>query len=155
MELGIDYGQNFDNVKYPSAGPVPEGWYSTIIAKVEIRKTQKGYDRITIEHQITQGDFAKRRMWQDFDITNGNAEYANKQKAAFGKFASELHGLQIRDSAELNLLVGKQQMVHAYIEKGSGSYSDKNRIKDAKPIGEQVPFTPTNSGGAADNRAGW
>lgn len=150
-DFGIDYGQDTSNTTIGDSGggPVPNGAYHTVVASAEYKPNAQGKNpRISIGHQIADGPFKNRRFWHDFYV---NGENAPGEKAKFAAF-SRLHGLEVKNIAELTQLIGKQQMAKIDIKKGTNGYPDRNRVLDVKPLGS--PAT-TPAAAATDDRDGW
>lgn len=110
-----------------SYDPIPEGEYVLKALDAEEKTTSKGDGSyIKVKFEVVKGEFSGRLLWQNFNINNPSekAQRIGRQQlvawaAACGK----------PDADDTDKLLGKPFRADVTIEKGTGGYSDSNRIK--------------------------
>lgn len=66
---------NVETKEAPSSGPLPEGKYHVAITDAQVRETRAGTGQyIKTEFTVMEGDYAKRKLWHNFNIKNPNEQ---------------------------------------------------------------------------------
>lgn len=124
--------------------PLPAGWYSTCITKLEFKASKSGGEYLSAEFTVVGEEYAKRKVFTMFNLVNKNpkaVEIALKQ----------IKSLLIEtgcDETQLNS-VNKEQLVQLLMNKSvgvklkievdpSGQYGDKNVIVAYKMTSEEA-----------------
>lgn len=110
-----------------SYDPIPEGEYVLKALDAEEKTTSKGDGSyIKVKFEVAKGEYSGRLLWQNFNINNPSekAQRIGRQQlvawaAACGK----------PDADDTDKLLDKPFRADVTIEKGTGGYSDSNRIK--------------------------
>jgi hypothetical protein len=129
--------------------PIPAGKYIAVITDSEMKETRAGTGRyLQLEFEITDGEFAGRKLWSRLNIENQNAEAVRMARADLSAICRAVNVLTPNDSADLhNLpLVIK---VHCRKDKNTGEITNDIRGYESKanykPEPKQAPATPTTA----------
>lgn len=112
--------------------PIPAGKYVAVITDSEMKDTRAGTGRyLQLEFEITDGEYAGRKLWSRLNIENQNAEAVRMARADLSAICRAVNVLMPNDSAELhNLpLVIK---VHCRKDKNTGEISNEIRGYESK-----------------------
>ena len=125
--------------------PIPAGKYIAVITDSEMKETRAGTGRyLQLEFEITDGEFAGRKLWSRLNIENQNAEAVRMARADLSAICRAVNVLTPNDSADLhNLpLVIK---VHCRKDKNTGEITNDIRGYESKanykPEPKQAPAT--------------
>ena len=143
---------NFDaNEVEPSKAfdPIPAGKYIAVITDSEMKETRAGTGRyLQLEFEITDGEYAGRKLWSRLNIENQNAEAVRLARADLSAICRAVNVLTPSDSIDLhNLpLVIK---VHCRKDKNTGEITNDIRGYESKanykPEPKQAPATSTTA----------
>lgn len=129
--------------------PIPAGKYVAVITDSEMKETRAGTGRyLQLEFEITDGEFAGRKLWSRLNIENQNAEAVRLARADLSAICRAVNVLTPNDSADLhNLpLVIK---VHCRKDKNTGEITNDIRGYESKanykPEPKQAPATSTTA----------
>ena len=129
--------------------PIPAGKYVAVIVDSEMKDTRAGTGRyLQLEFEITDGEYAGRKLWARLNIENQKAEAVRMARADLSAICRAVNVLTPNDSADLhNLpLVIK---VHVRKDKNTGEISNEIRGYESKatyrPEPKQVPAAPAGS----------
>ena len=129
--------------------PIPAGKYIAVITDSEMKETRAGTGRyLQLEFEITDGEFAGRKLWSRLNIENQNAEAVRMARADLSAICRAVNVLTPNDSIDLhNLpLVIK---VHCRKDKNTGEITNDIRGYEPKanyrPEPKQAPATPTTA----------
>ena len=129
--------------------PIPAGKYIAVITDSEMKETRAGTGRyLQLEFEITDGEFAGRKLWSRLNIENQNAEAVRMARADLSAICRAVNVLTPNDSIDLhNLpLVIK---VHCRKDKNTGEITNDIRGYESKanykPEPKQAPTTPTTA----------
>jgi len=117
--------------------PIPAGKYIAVITDSEMKETRAGTGRyLQLEFEITDGEFAGRKLWSRLNIENQNAEAVRMARADLSAICRAVNVLTPNDSADLhNLpLVIK---VHCRKDKNTGEIT--NDIRGYEPKANYKP----------------
>ena len=131
--------------------PIPAGKYIAVITDSEMKETRAGTGRyLQLEFEITDGEYAGRKLWSRLNIENQNAEAVRMARADLSAICRAVNVLTPNDSADLhNLpLVIK---VHCRKDKNTGEITNDIRGYESKanyrPEPKQAPAAPVSSQG--------
>jgi hypothetical protein len=106
--------------------PIPKGDYMLSCTEAVEKTTKSGGTMIAATFEVLGGKYSGRKIWNNFNIHN-SSEVAQKigreQVAAWAKAAGKPNATSFDD------LIDKSFKAAVGIEKGTGGYSDKNRIE--------------------------
>ena len=126
--------------------PIPAGKYIAVITDSEMKETRAGTGRyLQLEFEITDGEYAGRKLWSRLNIENQNAEAVRLARADLSAICRAVNVLTPSDSIDLhNLpLVIK---VHCRKDKNTGEITNDIRGYESKanykPEPKQAPATP-------------
>ena len=129
--------------------PIPAGKYVAVIVDSEMKDTRAGTGRyLQLEFEITDGEYAGRKLWARLNIENPKAEAVRMARADLSAICRAVNVLTPNDSADLhNLpLVIK---VHVRKDKNTGEISNEIRGYESKaayrPEPKQSPAAPAGS----------
>ena len=104
--------------------PIPDGQYPARIVDCAIDKTKKGDDMLVFTFEVTEGDFAGRKLW-DRAVLTENALWKVKQYA-------ELIGLESGDEIDTQDFIGIECLVEVATEEYNGE--PRNQIKNVTAL---------------------
>ena len=119
--------------------PIPAGKYVAVITDSEMKDTRAGTGRyLQLEFEITDGEFAGRKVWARLNIENRNPEAVRMARADLSAICRAVNVLTPSDSADLhNLpLVIK---VHVRKDKNTGEISNEIRGYESKAAFKSEP----------------
>jgi hypothetical protein len=130
---------------------LPAGEYDAVIVNSEVKATQAGDGRyLKLELQVLNGQFQNRKVWDQLNIWNPNAQAVQIAKGQLSAICRAVNVLTPQDSAELH---GKPLRIKVAVKKDA-EYGDKNVVKAYKPrqVAPPAPQAPVST--AAPTPAG-
>jgi len=110
-----------------SYDPIPEGEYILKALDAEEKATSAGTGSyIKVKFEVVKGEYAGRLIWQNFNVNNPSEKaqrIGRQQMVAWATACGK------PDADDTDKLLEKQFSAAVSIEKGTGGYSDSNRIK--------------------------
>lgn len=92
---------------------IPVGEYVAEIIESNEKATQKGDGKyISLTWQISEGQYAKRRLWVNLNLDNPNPEAVNIAKAELSAICRAVGVLKPNDSSELHLKRCRIKIMH-------------------------------------------
>lgn len=143
-ELGFD-ARNVE----PNEGfdVLPAGEYDAVIVNSEVKTTTAGDGKyLKLELQILNGQFQNRKVWDNLNIWNNNAQAVQIAKGTLSAICRAINVLTPQDSAELH---NKPLRVKLAIKKDA-EYGDKNVVRSYKP--RQAGPAPTPAAAPASGQ---
>jgi len=105
---------------------MPKGEYTLKATEAEEKKTSKGDGSyIACTFEVSKGEFTGRKVWQNFNINNPSdkaEKIGREQVAGWARACGKPNAQDTDDLLERNF------QAKLGIEKGTGGYSDKNKI---------------------------
>ena len=125
--------------------PIPAGKYIAVITDSEMKETRAGTGRyLQLEFEITDGEFAGRKLWARLNIENQNAEAVRLARADLSAICRSVNVLTPSDSADrhnLPLVI----KVHCRKDRNTGEITNDIRGYEPKanykPEPKQAPAT--------------
>lgn len=131
---------------------MPAAEYDAIITASEVAPTKSGAGKmLKLELQILNGQFQNRKVWDNLNIWNPNAQAVQIAKGTLSAICRAVNVLTPNDSAELH---NKPLRIKLGIEK-SPEYGDKNVVKAYKPRQAGPATTPAAAPVAATAGSPW
>ena len=146
-----------------SYDPIPDGEYLLKALEAEEKTTAKGDGSyIKVKFEVAKGEYTGRLLWQNFNIHNPSEK---AQKIGREQMVAWATACGKPDADDTDKLLDKPFRAAVSIEKGTGGYSDSNRIKAflfsdeaAKPAAKPAtkaapaaaPATPAKAGNPWD-----
>lgn len=118
--------------------PLPPGDYHVRIVDTALKESSNGNVYLNVEFEVSGPDYAGRRLWDLFVLSN---EVALQRLKTLAKVSGHPNPDFIRDSDEFH---GLQCRVRVRTEEQEG-YDPKNKISSYKPVsgmGESGPSSP-------------
>lgn len=110
-----------------SYDPIPEGEYVLKAVDAEEKATSKGDGSyIKVKFEVVKGDYSGRLIWQNFNHNNPSEKAQNIGRQQLIAWATACGK---PDAEDTDKLLEKPFQAVVSIEKGTGGYSDSNRIK--------------------------
>jgi hypothetical protein len=107
--------------------PIPDGEYTLKALDAEEKTTAKGDGSyIKVKFEVAKGEYAGRLLWQNFNVNNPSEKaqsIGRQQMVAWATACGK------PDADDTDKLLDKPFRAAVSIEKGTGGYSDSNRIK--------------------------
>ena len=132
LGLGSD---GFDPSSVPAAegfDPLPAGWYTVTLDKVEVKSTKKGDGkRLWMEAGIVDEQFKGRKLFPAINLSNPNQKTVEIGMAELSGLAGACGLARITDSSEL---IGKVISVKVKIKEDPG-YAPSNDVCGYKSVG--------------------
>lgn len=126
------FGFNVEEVDPTQQGggsydPIPEGEYVLEAVEAEEKQTKDGTGSyINVKFEVVRGEYAGRLLWNIFNVNNKSEKAQNIGRQQLVAWASACGK---PDADDTDKLLGKTFRAEVKIEKGTGGYSDQNRIK--------------------------
>lgn len=109
---------------------LPAGEYDAVIVASEIKTTTAGDGKyLKLELQVLNGQFQNRKIWDQLNIWNPNAQAVQIAKGTLSAICRAVNVLTPKDSSELH---NKPLRIKLAVKKDD-TYGDKNVIKAYKP----------------------
>ena len=129
--------------------PIPAGKYIAVITDSEMKETRAGTGRyLQLEFEITDGEFAGRKLWSRLNIENQNAEAVRMARADLSAICRAVNVLTPSDSIDLHNLPMVIK-VHCRKDKNTGEITNDIRGYESKanyrPEPKQAPSAPTTA----------
>ena len=110
-----------------SYDPIPEGEYTLKALDAEQKTTSRGDGTyIKVKFEVVKGEYAGRLLWQNFNIENPSEKAQRIGRQQLVAWATACGKPEADDTDKL---LEKPFRAAVSIEKGTGGYSDSNRIK--------------------------
>jgi len=110
-----------------SYNPFPEGEYVLKALDAEEKTTAKGDGSyIKVKFEVANGDYAGRFIWQNFNVNNPSEK---AQRIGRQQIVAWATACGKPDANDTDKLLDAKFKAAVSIEKGTGGYSDSNRIK--------------------------
>jgi hypothetical protein len=110
-----------------SYDPIPEGEYVLKALEAEEKSTAKGDGSyIKVKFEVAKGEHTGRLLWQNFNINNPSEK---AQRIGRQQLVAWATACGKPDADDTDKLLEKPFRAAVSIEKGTGGYSDSNRIK--------------------------
>jgi hypothetical protein len=110
-----------------SYDPIPDGEYVLKALDAEEKATSAGTGSyIKVKFEVVKGEYTGRLIWQNFNINNPSEKaqrIGRQQMVAWATACGK------PDADDTDKLLDKPFSAAVSIEKGTGGYSDSNRIK--------------------------
>jgi hypothetical protein len=110
-----------------SYDPIPEGEYVLKALDAEEKTTSAGTGSyIKVKFEVVKGEYSGRLIWQNFNVNNPSEKaqrIGRQQMVAWATACGK------PDADDTDKLLEKPFTAAVSIEKGTGGYSDSNRIK--------------------------
>ena len=124
------FGFSVADTEYSERGEfeiIPKGTEVTLKAtEAEEKKTSAGTGSyIAVEFEITKGEYVGRKVWQNFNVNNPNDKAEKIGREQIAGWARACGKPNAQDTDEL---LERPFNAKLGIEKGTGGYSDKNKI---------------------------
>lgn len=125
-----------------SYDPIPEGEYVLKALDAEEKTTAKGDGSyIKVKFEVVNGEHAGRLIWQNFNVNNPSEK---AQRIGRQQIVAWATACGKPDANDTDKLLESKFKAAVSIEKGTGGYSDSNRIKaflfdTAKPATSAKP----------------
>ena len=114
-------------------GPLPVGYYKAVALGEEEKDTKDGTGKyIKIEFEITHGEHAKRKIWENYNIVNKNPVAV---KIALEKLGSFAWAANIDSLSDTKDLLFKEVTLEVGISPAKGDFKASNSIKAFWPFG--------------------
>jgi hypothetical protein len=129
---------------------MPAGEYDAVIVNSEVKPTNAGDGKyLKLELQILNGQFQNRKVWDQLNIWNPNAQAVQIAKGTLSAICRAVNVLTPQDSAELH---NKPMRIKLAVKKDA-EYGDKNVVKSYKPrqagpVVAPAPVAPAAPAGA-------
>jgi len=118
-EVEVDAPASYD--------PIPEGEYTLKALDAEQKTTSRGDGTyIKVKFEVVKGEHAGRLLWQNFNIENPSEKAQRIGRQQLVAWATACGKPEADDTDKL---LEKPFRAAVSIEKGTGGYSDSNRIK--------------------------
>lgn len=150
------FGFNVAETEYQERGDfeiIPKGTEVTIKAtEAELKETSaKTGHYLAVTFEITKGEYANRKVWQNFNVDNPNEKAEKIGREQVAGWARACGKPNAKDSDEL---LERPFQCKLGIEKGTGGYDDKNKIDSfLTPGSEKKSAPPAASKGKFDDEA--
>ena len=84
---------------------IPAGRYQVVITDSDMRQTRAGNGHyLWLEFEVTQGDYAGRKLWSNLNLDNPNPEAVRIANAELSAICRAVNVLTPKDSVELHNL---------------------------------------------------
>lgn len=111
--------------------PIPAGWYEAEANKSEIKETRSGGKMLSVAFQIIDGEHAKRVVYANFNLVNGNPIAVCFGHRELASLCDAIGIDELEDSSDLH---GIPVQIRLKIEAGNAQYPDRNVISGYKSV---------------------
>lgn len=137
-QLGYSFDPDTAPKEERSFEALRPGWYPAQIIESDVLPTKSGNGiRLTLTWEITEGEFARRRVWQSLNVQNSNPaaqEFAQRDLRSICEAIGWRGALQ--DSRDLEF---KPCEIRLGIDKEN---PERNTVKTARPLAGSPPSAP-------------
>jgi len=109
-----------------SRDPIPAGDYVLKCLEAEEKETSSGGTMIKAKFEVVGGEYDGRWVWNNYNIVNASEKAQNIGRQQLVSWATACGKPEADDTDKL---IDKKFTATVGIEKGTGGYSDSNRIK--------------------------
>jgi hypothetical protein len=138
-DFGIDLGGVPESDSYAL---IPVGDYPMQCIGVELKTTNNGGSRIAAKFEVTEGEFAGRKVFENFNIKHSNPQTVEIALKGIKQWVRACGG-EGNERLTMGLLAGlegKEFIGTLKVEKDkTGQYGDQNRIKSYAPYAGPAP----------------
>lgn len=128
---------------------IEPGNYVAQIIESSLAQTKSGGTMLKLTWEIVDGPMAKRRVWENLNIVNANADAQAIAERSLKRICVAVgHAGLLNDSEQLHF---KPCEITIAIQPAKGEYGEQNIVKNYKPVGGAQPTTQAvgaASGGA-------
>jgi len=141
LDQGVDWS-GVDETSQGDFSPIPEGQYTIEGVSFKERDYQSGNQGVDIQFKINGPTHENRRVFETFVLTGNNPN------VAIGRLKSFMRGTGIDvdniplNAQSLSQAMNRPTMANISIEKGTGGYPDKNKVKSFLTPQVQAPVQP-------------
>lgn len=148
-----ELGYQFDGASVEDTSAVmPEHECLAQVVESEVAATKNGTGQILkLTWELVDGQFAKRKVWQNINIVNQNATAQDIGQRDLKRITEAMGLGPISNSEALHF---KPIAVKVAIEAGKGGYDDRNIVKVKKQASGGVPSPAPAAGGAPQASSG-
>jgi hypothetical protein len=131
--------------------PVPAGEYVAMITDSEMRPTRTGGQMLSLTHQIIEGEFKGRLVWESLNLVNSNPKTVS---IAQGHLSAICHAVGVTQAIQdSDMLHNRPMAIRIEVDAQEG-YKPRNRIKAWKAIAP-VEAAPSRAPAKPASRAPW
>lgn len=132
----------------PSYELLPKGNYAAQIVNSEIKENRNGGNRLSLQWEIVDGQYAGRMVFQNININHSNPEVVRIGRQQIAQICAAIGRNAVNDSSELH---NQPMQVRVIIkEDKTGQYEPSNEIRGYSALahGQSQGFKqPVQSGG--------
>lgn len=111
--------------------PVPAGEYVAMITDSEMRPTRTGGQMLSLTHQIIEGEFKGRLVWESLNLVNSNPKTVS---IAQGHLSAICHAVGVTQAIQdSDMLHNRPMAIRIEVDAQEG-YKPRNRIKAWKAV---------------------
>ena len=104
---------------------MPKGEYTLKATEAEAKESSKGGTYIAAEFEVAKGEFTGRKVWQNFNVVCSSEKAEKIGREQIAGWARACGKPNAKDTDEL---LERNFQCKLGIEKGTGGYSDRNKI---------------------------
>lgn len=142
-DFGIDLAGVPEGASYEL---IPPGDYPMQCIGVELKSTNAGGKRIAAKFEVTEGEYAGRKVFENFNIQHSNHQTVEIALKGIKQWVKACGGTG-DERLTMGLLAGlegREFIASLKIEKDkTGQYGDQNRIRSYAPYAQQRRAVPT------------
>ncbi|MFC5374008.1 DUF669 domain-containing protein [Brevundimonas faecalis] len=132
---------------------IPAGNYIAQIIESSLAQTKSGGTMLRLTWEILDGSLAKRRVWENLNIVNQNADAQAIAERSLKRICAAVgHAGVLSDSDALHF---KPAEISVAIQPPKGEYGESNTIKGYKPVGGNQPQQQGVGAPAATGNRPW
>jgi hypothetical protein len=151
-----DFGVNMGSVN-DSYEPIPEGVYPIQAVAQELKSTKDSMGQfISVTFQVTDGQYANRQIFENFNIRNQNQQTVDIALRAIKGWLKATGGTgdERLTMGLIRAMEGKEFLGQIYVEAARGQWDAKNRVRfsKCKPLDYQTA-QPSNQTGQSQQQS--
>ena len=131
----------------PSYELLPKGNYTAQIVNSEIKENRNGGNRLSLQWEIVDGQYAGRMIFQNINIAHANPEVVRIGRQNIAQICNAIGRSSVNDSSELH---NQPMQIRVIIkEDKTGQYESQNEVRGYSALqGQSQGFKqPAQSGG--------
>lgn len=137
-QLGVALNPNEIETPQSEFDLIPDGWYVAQVVGNEEKATQSGTGRtLTLEWEIMEGEFERRKIWQRINYINDSKKAATIGQGQIKKICIAINFTEILENGDQ--LMYQPALIKVGKDKPQDGYEPRNEIKGVKELSATPP----------------
>jgi hypothetical protein len=140
-----DLGETFDGdtIDTSAADLIPNGKVLAQAIEAEVKDTKAGTGKIlNVTFEVAEGPHEKRRVWASFNFRNASEKAEGIGRRDLAKFTK---AISLGPFSDAEHLLFKPVIIDIGVQKGEGTYPDRNCVRGYHAYAEHSPPARTTT----------